>query len=75
MLMTQAELAARKRRWQEIVFLEPEPEEEDNCLFAIIPTASADPELLWAAQNGGPVCPTYQWHRVGFFDDPDLDAA
>ena len=41
--------------------------------FEIVPTASSDPELIWAAQNGGPVCPTLQWHRTAFYDSPDYD--
>jgi hypothetical protein len=40
-------------------------------VFEIVPTASADPELAWAAKNGGPVCPTLQWHRTAFYDSPD----
>jgi hypothetical protein len=45
-----------------------------DSVFTIMPTSSADPELRWAAENGGPLYATNQWHRIINYDDPELDA-
>jgi hypothetical protein len=75
MMMTEAELQARKdwyrQHREEAIALAREAAAEDNDVFRVLPTASADPDLTWSAFNFGPVYATYQWHRAGFYDDPE----